>query len=203
MADIRLDLNEIVNEMSEEEKEVFYIESSARYFRWLYNSEEFSKILDKLDNDYAIKDKEWLFLFKRFFAVTCKAIEENEKLKFLDKVIYMLSKIGIKISKLDSKAYNECYKMIEYINSIKMNKDINSDLLFGLEVVGSDRNYKQLDVLIKQHTTACGFREYKDMFFDSYKKNDNSNISYEERISINSFGRLYEKEKELVKIYDK
>ena len=41
------------------------------------------------------------------------------------------------------------------------------------------------------------------MFFDSYKKNDNSNISYEERISINSFGRLYEKEKELVKIYDK
>ena len=192
MADLRLDLKDIINEMSEEEKEIYYIESSSKYFRWLYNSEEFSKIIDKLDNDYVIEEKEWLFLFKRFFAVTCKAINENEELKFLDKVIYMFSNIGIKMCKLDSKGYNECYKMIEYINSIRMNIDINNDLLYGLEKVGEGRVYRDLDILIKQHNTACSFREYKDMFFESYKKNNNSDISYEERIAINSFGRSYE-----------
>jgi hypothetical protein len=41
------------------------------------------------------------------------------------------------------------------------------------------------------------------MFFDSYKKSENSRISYEERIAINSFTRSYAKEKELVKRYKK
>ena len=41
----------------------------------------------------------------------------------------------------------------------------------------------------------------RDMFFESYKKSTNSNISYEERIAINSLGRSYIKEKELVKRY--
>ena len=201
MADIKLDLTEIVNEMSEEEKEIFFIESSSKYFRYLCDTETFKNIIGKLDKDYAIKESEWLFLFKRFFAVTCKAVDENEKLSFLDKVIYIFSRIGIKLCKLDSKGYNECYKMIEYIKSIKMNNDINSDLFYGLELVGSDRVYKYLEVLIKQHNTACGFREYKDMFFESYKKSDNGKITYEERMAINSYNRLYEKEKELVKKY--
>jgi len=72
-----------------------------------------------------------------------------------------------------------------------------------VEKVGEGRVYRDLDILIKQHNTACSFREYKDMFFEFYKKNNNSDISYEERIAINSFGRSYEKEKELVKKYDK
>jgi hypothetical protein len=140
-------------------------------------------------------------LFKRLFAVTCKAIQENEKLTFIDKIIYLFSRIGFNMSKLDSKAYNECYKMMEYIESIKMNKDINEDLLKGLEIVGNGRDYKNLDILLKQHNEACTYREYKDMFFDSYKKSENSRISYEERIAINSFTRSYAKEKELVKRY--
>ena len=85
MADIRLDLNEIVNEMSEEEKEVFYIESSARYFRWLYNSEEFSKILDKLDNDYAIKVYNQL----RNAGIRVKLDDRNESMGYKIRVIKM------------------------------------------------------------------------------------------------------------------
>ena len=195
------DLSEIIDEMDEEEKEKYFIESSSKYFRYLYTTKKFESILDKLDNNYTIKEDEWLFLFKRFFAVTCKAIEENEKLSFLDKIIYMFSNIGIHMSKLDSRLYNECYKMIEYIKSINMNKDINSDLLYGLEQVGSKRDYKKLDILLKQHTTACNYRESKDLFYDNYKKNDGSNISYEERMAISSFNRHYNKEKELVKKY--
>ena len=130
-----------------------------------------------------------------------KILKENEKLSFLDKVIYILSKMGFKISKLDSKLYNECYKMIEYIKSIEMNNDINSDLLYGLEETGAGRDYKKLDILLKQHIIACDYREYKDMFYENYKKNEGSNISYEERIAIYSFTRQYKQEKELVKKY--
>ena len=195
------DLNEIIDDMDNEEKEKYFMESSSKYFRYLYTSKKFESILDKLDNNCIIDEDEWLFLFKRFFAVTCKAMEENEKLSFIDKVIYMFSKIGFKISKLDSKLYNECYKMIEYIKSIKMNKDINSDLIHGLEKVGTGRDYKKLDILLKQHTVACTYREYKDMFYEYYKKSNNSNMSYEERISISAFHRQYKNEKELVKKY--
>lgn len=201
MEPIRFDLKEIIDEFDEEEKEKYFIESSSKYFRYLYSTSKFEKILFKLDNDYIINEDEWMFLFKRFFAVTCKAIEENEKLSFLDKVIYMFSKIGYSLSKMDTKLYNECYKMIQYIESIKMNNEINSDLLFGLEKVGSGRDYKELNILLKQHNEACTYREYKDMFFESYNKSGNSNITYEERIAINSFGRSYAKEKELVKKY--
>ena len=195
------DLAEIIDEMDEEEKEKYFMESSSKYFRYLYTTKKFENILDKLDNNYVIKEEEWFFLFKRFFAVTCKAMEENEKLSFLDKVIYILSKMGFKISKLDSKLYNECYKMIEYIKSIKLNNDINSDLLYGLEETGAGRDYKKLDILLKQHIIACDYREYKDMFYENYKKNEGSNISYEERIAIYSFTRQYKQEKELVKKY--
>ena len=195
------DLAEIIDEMDKEEKEKYFMESSSKYFRYLYSSPRFEEILDKLDNNYVIKEEEWLFLFKRFFAVTCKAMEENEKLSFLDKVIYMLSKIGFKISKLDSKLYNECYKMIEYIKSIEMNNDINNDLLYGLEEIGTERNYKKLDILLKQHIIACNYRESKDLFYDNYKKSNSSDITFEERISISSFNREYIKEKELVKSY--
>ena len=201
MEPVRFDLKEIVNEFSKEEKEKYFMESSSKYFKYLYDTPAFKKILYKLDNDYIIKEEEWMFLFKRFFAVTCKAIEENEKISFLDRVIYMFSKIGFHISKLDSKLYNECYKMREYINSIKMNIDINSDLLFGLEKTGSGRDYKNLETLLNQHIVASSYREYKDLFYESYKKSENSNISYEERIAINSLGRYYSREKELVKKY--
>ena len=105
------------------------------------------------------------------------------------------------MSKLDSKLYNECYKMIEYIKSIEMNKDINSDLIYGLEKVGTGRDYKNLDILLRQHTTACNYRESKDLFYENYKKNDGSNISYEERMAISAFTRQYKHEKELVKKY--
>ena len=201
MEPVRFDLKEIIDEFDKEEKEKYFIESSCKYFKYLYDTPRFKDILYKLDNDYIIKEDEWMFLFKRFFAVTCKAMEENEKLSFIDKVIYMFSKIGYSFSKMDTKLYNECYKMIQYIDSIKMNNDINSDLLFGLEKTGSGRDYKNLDTLLKQHIEACGYREYKDMFFESYKKSENSSISYEERIAINSIGRSYIREKELVKRY--
>lgn len=201
MEPVRFDLKEIVNEFSDEEKEKYFIESSSKYFKYLYETPIFKKILYKLDNDYIIKEEEWMFLFKRFFAVTCKAIEENEKISFLDKVIYMFSKIGFHIGKLDSKFYNECYKMREYINSIKMNADINNDLLLGLEKVGSGRDYKNLETLLNQHIVASSYREYKDLFYESYKKSENSIVSYDERIAINSLGRYYTREKELVKNY--
>ena len=201
MEPLSFDLKEIIDEFDEEEKEKYFIESSSKYFRYLYSTPKFNGIISKLDNNYVIKEDEWMFLFKRFFAVTCKAMEENEKLSFLDKIIYMFSKIGYKISKMDTKLYNECYKMIQYIESIKMNNDINSDLLFGLERVGTGRDYKVLNTLLKQHIEASTYREYKDMFFESYKKSDSDRISYDERIAINSFGRSYIKEKELVKRY--
>ena len=88
MEPVRFDLKEIVNEFSKEEKEKYFMESSSKYFKYLYDTPAFKKILYKLDNDYIIKEEEWMFLFKRFFAVTCKAIEENEKISFLDRIIY-------------------------------------------------------------------------------------------------------------------
>ena len=203
MEPVRFDLTDIIDEMDEYERNFYNMESASKYFGYLYYHGRFHEIAEKIENDYIIKEEEWVFMFKKLFAVTCRAISEEESLRFIDKVINMFSKIGIHLTKLDSDAYNECYKMIEYINSIKMAKDINKDLIYGLEVVGSSRDYKDAKNLLRQHHAASNFRDNKDGFFDSYRKNENSRITYDERIAINSFNRFYSKEKELVKKYEK
>ena len=201
MEAISYDLKDIINEMSEAEKNIYFNENSSKYFKYLHGTKKFEIIMSKLDNEYIIREDEWLFLFKRFFAITCKAIEENEKISFLDRIIFMFSKIGCYLSKIDSKTYNECFKMIRYIESIKMNKEINSDLMMGLEIVGRTRDYNNLNILLKQHMEASDYRDYKDMFFEEYKKSNNSHITYDEGIAIKSFGKAYIREKDLVKKY--
>ena len=201
MAGKRCDLLDIVDEMSEEEKNIFYNESTNKYYKYLEKSESFKRIIDKVEKDEEILEDEWIFLLKKLFTITCKAMSENEELTFWDKLPYVFAKAGMRLSEEDSDAYNESYKMVQYIDSIKQADEIIMDLFHGLEVVSNTRRVEDLNILLKQHREAYRFREYKDRFYDSYSSNDRSDITPEERVSINSFNRFYEKEKSLVKTY--
>lgn len=196
-------LNKVVDELSDEEKKIYWTQSANDYFRSLYYSKSFIPILKKFESNEKLNKEEWDYIIKRLFLVTCKAISEEDEVTYFDKFHYMLSKIGQTFSIRDGHLYNECVKMIEFIDSISMEKDINKDLLNGLDIVSDSVNPTDLDILLKQHREAVIFRNNQDAYFDAYKDSYKGFITDSERVYINSMHRSYKREKELVKEYEK
>lgn len=196
-------LNKIVDELSDEEKKIYWTQSTNDYFRSLYYSKEFIPILKKLASNDKLDKEEWEFVIKRLFLVTCKAMAEEDNVTYVDMFRYMLSKIGQTFSIKDGHLYNECVKMIEFIDSISMEKDINNDLLCGLDIIKNSDNPTDLDILLKQHREAAIFRDNQDSYLEAYKNSYKGFITDSERAYINSMHRSYEREKNLVKEYEK
>ena len=196
-----MELNKIINELNPEEKNIYLTQSASNYFRLMHYSEKFIPILEKLESRKKLTIEEWDYLVKRLFLITCKAIAEEDNITFMDRISYTLSKIGSVIFIKDGNLYNECIKMVEFIDSINMEKSINSDLLVGLNTVKSKVDDNLLGILIKQHREASIFRDSQNLFVEEYINSIDGPITNLEEVYINSMHGSYKREKELVKEY--
>lgn len=196
-------LEEAINSLTESERALYEAQTASEYFRFLYYSLDFTKILKKLNMKEKLSDKEWDYLIKRLFLVTVKAMDEEDSINLADKVSYTINKIGTKVFKKDGNIYNECVKMVAFIDSINMEEIINEDLLNGLELIEEGKKETELDILLKQHREASIFRDNQDAFFNSYKDSKTGKITEQEQVFMNSMERSYIREKNLVKEYEK
>ena len=197
-----MDLTELVEQMSDEERFVFENENASHYFNYIKKSDTYMSILAKLDGEGKLETCEWEYLFQKLFVVSCKAMMEEMKPSFVDSIIYLFSRFGMMIGSKDSRLYNECFKMVEYITSMKKGKDINKDLFYGLEVVGSSKEKDDLDILLQQHHEATVFRDNFEAFMKAYENSNDGVVSINERLCINSYNQAYEREKKLVLQYE-
>ena len=195
-----MNILDIVKKLSHEEK-MMYIDSSANmYFRNIFYSKEFSSIVEKLDSKEKITDEEWEYIVDRLSLVTYKATMEEDSLSVLDRVYYVISRIGSKVFK-EGKIHNECVKMLAFAESIKLEKDINLDLIDGIDRVNFSKNQMDLDILLKQHREATIFRDNQDAFIDSYRNGQVGVMTGDDMLYMDSMDRSYIREKDLVKEY--
>lgn len=187
-------------DLSNDEK-LKYIDSTAnQYFRTIYYSKEFSNIVSKLDSKEKLTEEEWTYLINRLFMVTYKANLEEDPFNSLDKINYLINKIGVKIFK-KGKIHNECVKMLAFLESVKLEEEINNDLFNGLERAEKSKNDTDLDILLRQHREAVIFRDNQDAFLDSYKESKMGYMTDDEILYIDCMDRAYIREKNLVKEY--
>ena len=196
-----MDLNFLLEELSEEEKKVYMTKSCNDYYYYFLNTDFFKEIQKKLSNHANITEDEWEEILKKLYLLTCKAVSEEDSLDLLDRFIYLFARVGFRFSQEDTFFYNECYKMIAYIVSIKRTKELNIDLFNGLDYVMDHCEETELDLLLRQHQEASIFRNYKDRFLQAYQDSQEGVISSSERISINTCERAFQREKELVLQY--
>ena len=187
-------------DLSNNEK-MMYVDSTANeYFRNIYYSEKFTFIISKLDSKEKLTDEEWTYLINRLFMVTYKATLEEEELTAFDKINYLINKIGVKVFK-KGKIHNECVKLLAFLESVKLEEEINTDLSNGLERLEMSKSDIDLDILLRQHREAVIFRDCQDAFLDSYKEGKTGIMTDNDLLYMDSMDRSYIREKELVKEY--
>ncbi len=194
-------LEEVIKSLDRSERILYEAQTASEYFRLIYYSKDFIKIQDKLDKNEKLSEIDWSYLIKRLFLVTVKAISEEDSVNFMNKFTYSINKIGTKVLKKGGSTYNECAKMIAFIDFVRMEKEINKDLLIGLDIVEKDKQESELDILLNQHREASIFRDNQDSFCDSYTKAVTGEMTDSEMVLMNAIDRSYLREKALVKEY--
>ena len=91
--------------------------------------------------------------------------------------------------------------MLAFLESVKLEKEINIDLLSGFERTEASKSETDLDILLRQHREAAIFRDNQDAFLDSYRKRELGVMTSDDLLYIDSMDRCYIREKELVKEY--
>jgi len=196
-------LEKVIDSLDKGERALYEAQSASEYFRFLYYSVGFSKILKKLNSNEKLNDSDWDYLIKRLFLVTAKAMNEEDSINIVDRVTYILNKIGIKVFRKEGRLYNECVKMVAFIDYVRMEEEINEDLLEGLGVIEKTKSEQDLDILLNQHREASIFRDNQDAFCDSYIESKTGRITDSEVAFMNSTERAFIREKNLVKKYKK
>ena len=187
-------------DLSDEEK-MMYIDSTAnQYFRNIYYSEKFTSIVSKIDSKENLSKDEWNYLMSRLYMVTYKATMEEDSLGFIDRINYVINRIGAKVFR-KGKVHNECVKMLAFLESVNLEEEINSDLFEGTERVEKSMSISDLDVLLRQHREAVIFRDNQDAFIDSYKEGKTGIVTGDDILYMDCMDRAYIREKELVKEY--
>ena len=195
-----MEIREIVSKLDNEEKMKYIDSTASEYFRNVYYSKEFSCVLEKLDSKEKLADEEWEYLFEKLYLVTYKATLEEDQLNIMDKINYVINKVCVKVFK-KGKLYNESVKMLAFLESVKLEKEINADLIEGLERLEESKNELDLDILLKQHREAVIFRNNQDAFLDSYRDGQTGVMTSDELLYMDCMDRTFIREKELVKEY--
>lgn len=205
--------------LDDKETKMFETNTANEFFEYVYNSDMFKNILDKLSCDLKLTEDEWNYILSRLISVSEKSIAEyrKDKLDCKERIVYIVCKIGMFLFEEDSPLYNEFYKMFEYMGSIIKFGNISNDLEAYYILVDDEKDEELLKIYIKQHIEACGFRSYWYSFMNMYSKNVDKesidisegrivdNLGYvngEERYNINMMNRAYDSTKKLVKKYD-
>ena len=198
-----MELNEIMEKMTEEEIIEFLTNSANDYLNIVLRTEEYSLIRDKLNNKEKLTNEEWTFILEKIYLVITKATFEENKTDLNDVLSLLFSKIFMKISVEDSAVYNSSYKMKELITIGRKEAKLNSILLTGFYRVLRTKDEEDLNILLEQQDAAYAFRYYRDEFLDDLEKADDDVISTNMYVSINSIERSYEKSKQLKLNYKK
>lgn len=193
-------LQNIIDGLSESERVIYEAQTASEYFRYIFYSKESLTISKKLETSEKLNNFEWDYLMKRLFLVTVKAIEEENSTSIVDKINYVINKVAVKVLK-KGKVYSECVKMLSFIESLRLENEINDDLSNGFERVKKSKNEQELDILLRQHREAALFRDNQDAFLDSYKNGKVGIMSDDELLYIDCMDRAFIREKELVKEY--
>ncbi|MBR5370051.1 MAG: hypothetical protein IK137_01970 [Bacilli bacterium] len=195
-----MNIHDIIEKLDDSEKLMYTENTASSYFRNIYYSKKFSSILGKLDSKDKLSDDEWQYLFERLYVVTYKAIQEEDSLSIVDKVNYVINRIGTKLIR-KGKVHNESVKMLAFLESIKLECEINRDLTYGFDRVKTSRSETDLDILLKQHRESAVFRDNQDAFIDSYKVGQPGVMTNDDMLYMDCMDRAYIREKELVKEY--
>lgn len=195
-----MNLHNFLDNVDETELTMCINMTASDYFRNIYYSKQFSSIVDKLSSKDELSEEEWKYLTSRLYIVTCKATMEEDSLSIADRIRYLLNKIITKILK-NGKVYNECVKILAFIESIKLEGEINMDLLECLERVEKSKKEIELEVLLKQHREASIFRDNQDAFINLYMEGETGIMTSDELLYIDCMDRAYIREKDLVKEY--
>lgn len=198
-----MELNELMEKMTEEEIIEFLTNSANDYLNIVLRTEEYFLIRDKLNNKEKLTNEEWTFILEKIYLVITKATFEENKTDLNDVLSLLFSKIFMKISVEDSAVYNSSYKMKELITIGRKEVKLNSILLTGFYRVLRTKDEEDLNILLEQQDAAYAFRYYRDEFLDDLEKADDDVISTNMYVSINSIERSYEKSKQLKLNYKK
>ncbi len=193
-------LQNVIDGLSESERVIYEAQTASEYFRYIFYSKESLTISKKLETSEKLNNFEWDYLMKRLFLVTVKAIEEENSTSIVDKINYVINKVAVKVLK-KGKVYSECVKMLSFIESLRLENEINDDLSNGFERVKKSKNEQELDILLRQHREAALFRDNQDAFLDSYKNGKVGIMSDDELLYMDCMDRAFIREKELVKEY--
>ncbi len=196
-----MDLNVLVDEMSEEERDVFLHTSATQYFHYIEQDDMYQIILEKIEKDVSLNEEEWKYILTKMYLVGCRALTEEEKMDLLTWFVNIVSKVGMKISREDRPLYVECFKMAEYVWGIKKEKEMNLDFFKGIDFVIDSGEESELDILLKQCQENSIFRDNKDAYAEAYQNSTYGKMDAKEKMFIHSCHMAYDREKELIKNY--
>lgn len=170
-------------------------------YQILETTEKFQRIKEKLENKEKITKQEWDFITEQLDLITYRSCFMEEKNTISDSLLFIISKLGMKLNKKHGYNYTIHYKTLEAITSFDKEKEINDDLLIGMEIVRDSNKEKDLESLLKQHREAYIFRENKEAYLREYIVSDAGILSPNERLYIHAYNYAYQNEKKLVKQY--
>lgn len=198
-----MDVDKILDELSDEEREYFEKKTASEYFKYIYNTPEFQRIYNSIDSSIDVSDDEWKYLLTKLFLVTAKSYAEEDKLSLGDKLFRAVCRIRMFFCRKDSGVYNELYKLLEYLNCIKLSRTVDKNLFTGYTLCEILKHKDVLNLLLQHHFEACEFRDSRDTLREIINKNsDVGTIDGSERSAINVMHRSFEREKKLILEYD-
>ncbi len=191
----RLMIIDCMDHMSSEEKNYYQEHNASEYFYYIYGTKQFQESLKRLGKD------DLIYLFEKFYLVTYKSLNEEKDNVLLDRVLYLISRMGVFFTKKGTPMYNEFYKLLQISQATFLEKRVNDDLLLGLELVMGSCEEKDFNILLGQHQEASVFRNHRDYLYEEDAKAKDGELPEGEIIAINCFNRSYQREKELVLKY--
>ena len=185
--------------LSKEEQVAFFTMNTTEYYEFVNKMPSFEQIQKKLDTNEKLSEEDWDYILMRLFFIFLHALKEQDRMDIATKIAYLFAKVNMKIAKKDGPLYNECYKITELISSFQKEKEINQDLLEGIQAVLHSLEEQELIDLLKQNQEANIFRENQRAYVDAYDNTTMGEISPNEKLYIHALNRAYQEEKKYLK----
>ena len=198
-----MNLEWLILQMSEEERNIFFETDCAEYYQYVMGMDEFLKIQEKLQQQETLQKEEWKFVITKLFLVYCHFANNTEEMDMSSRFLFHLSKLGIKMAKDHGPLYNECYKLCEFIGNYQRVEDLFSDLLNGIKKLICFHQEEDLVCLLEQYQTTNLFLNSKKAYEDSYRNTIRGELSPNEKLYIHATHHAYDEEKKLVKRYER
>ena len=194
-----MDFKLLIDKMTAEEKKVFEFGTASEYYKYVIEELGLKEKIKSVKEDNA----DFTYILEKLYLVVGKAVLEDEDYTFGDDVLMRLAKKLMNSKLTPEPVCNECYKFIHFLEAVKKGNDINEDLLDGHEIVSHSRNVRDLKILYSQHEEADLFRANQEYFEQLYENLPDGVVDVNIRSAVYAMDSAYDREKELVKRYEK